>query len=369
VRVGEAVAYWGGEGYRTAALEKLMAEPKAPPNYEALVRGFAQAIEQLRELEQQVCTVDPGLGGSDLFRDPERLSEAAAFVERALAGSVPPAGPQSAFSRTAFEESPSNQMAVRAADAVIAEPGHRYNPLFLAGPSGVGKTHLLNAIGNELARRGGASYRVACVGAQLFIDELIAALQDGTIERFRARYRAADALLLDDVQFVAGKERTQEELFHVFNHFHAAGKQLVFASDVAPKYIEGLEERLRSRFEGGLVAELNAPDRALREKLFGRFLHDARVSATPELLAYLAERSAASVRELIGIVHRLCAVAEHAGAPLTLPLARQELEPGGANLTSPPPKVRQAADVFFLDDEKIVWEWPDATGRLVEEMR
>jgi chromosomal replication initiator protein len=369
VRVGEAVAYWGGEGYRTGALEKLMAEPTAPPNYEALVRGFAQAIEKLRELEQQVCTVDPGLGGSELFRDPERLSEAAAFVERALAGAVPPAGPQSAFARTTFEESPSNQMAVRAADAVIAEPGHRYNPLFLAGPSGVGKTHLLNAIGNELARRGGPSYRVACVGAQLFIDELIAALQDGTIERFRARYRAADALLLDDVQFVAGKERTQEELFHVFNHFHAAGKQLVFASDVAPKYIDGLEERLRSRFEGGLVAELNAPDRALREKLFGRFLTDARVIATPELLAYLAERSAASVRELIGIVHRLCAAAEHLGAPLTLPLARQELEPGGATLTAPPPKVRQAADVFFLDDEKIVWEWPDATGRLVEEMR
>jgi chromosomal replication initiator protein len=260
-------------------------------------------------------------------------------------------------------------MAVRAADAVIAEPGNRYNPLFLAGPSGVGKTHLLNAIGNELARRGGANCRVACVGAQLFIDELIAALQDGTIERFRARYRAADALLIDDVQFVGGKERTQEELFHVFNHFHSAGKQLVFASDTPPKHIDGLEDRLRSRFEGGLVTELDAPDRALREKLFGRFLKDARVTFTPELLSYLAERSAASVRELIGVVHRICAAAEHLGGPLTLPVARQELEPGGATVTVPPTSVRQAADVFFLDDEKIVWEWPDVTGRLVEEMR
>jgi chromosomal replication initiation ATPase DnaA len=369
VRVGEAVAYWGGEGYRTAALERLMQEQTAPPNYEALVRGFAQAIEQLRDLEQQVTAVDPGLGGAELFRDPERLSEAAAFVERALAGAVPPAGPQSAFSRASFEESASNQMAVRAADAVVAEPGNRYNPLFLAGPSGVGKTHLLNAIGNELARRGGANCRVACVGAQVFIDELIAALQDGTIERFRARYRAADALLIDDVQFVGGKERTQDELFHVFNHFHSSGKQLVFASDTAPKFIDGLEERLRSRFEGGLVTELNAPDRALREKLFGRFLKDARVSFTPELLSYLAERSAASVRELIGVVHRIVAAAEHTGGPLTLPVAKQELEPGGATLTVPPSSVRQAADVFFLDDEKIVWEWPDVTGRLVEEMR
>jgi chromosomal replication initiator protein len=260
-------------------------------------------------------------------------------------------------------------MAVRAADAVIAEPGHRYNPLYLAGPSGVGKTHLLNAIGNELAKRGGANFHVACVGAQLFMDELIAALQEGTIDRFRARYRAADALLIDDVQFVGGKERTQDELFHVFNHFHSAGKQLVFASDVPPKQIEGLEERLRSRFEGGLVTELGAPDRALREKLFGRFLADAHMPTTPELLAYLAERAATSVRELIGTVHRVCAGAESLGATLTLTIAKQLLESGESSLGAGPPTVRQAADVFFLDDEKLVWEWPDVAGRLVEEMR
>jgi chromosomal replication initiator protein len=260
-------------------------------------------------------------------------------------------------------------MAVRAADAVIAEPGHRYNPLFLAGPSGVGKTHLLNAIGNELARRGGSDCRVACVGAQLFIDELIAALQDGTVERFRARYRAADALLIDDVQFVAGKERTQEELFHVFNHFHSAGKQLVFASDMPPKQIEGLEERLRSRFEGGLVAELNAPDRALREKLYGRFLADARLGDSPELLGFLADRPAASVRELIGTVHRLSAAVEARGGTLSIDVARQELDPGAVIGVAAPATVRQAADVFFLDDEKLVWEWPDVGGRLVEELR
>ncbi|MEO8624157.1 MAG: DnaA/Hda family protein, partial [bacterium] len=138
VRVGEAIGFWGGEGYRTAALERLMAEPTPPPNYEALLRGYGQAVEQLRELERQVTTVDPQLGGDERFRDPERLMEAMAFVENALAGAVPPGGPQPAFARAAFEESTSNQMAVRAADAVIAEPGHRYNPLFLVGPSGVG---------------------------------------------------------------------------------------------------------------------------------------------------------------------------------------------------------------------------------------
>ncbi|MEP6618423.1 MAG: DnaA/Hda family protein [bacterium] len=372
VRVGEAIAYWGGEGYRTAALERLMSETAPPPNYEALLRGFGQAVEQLRELERQVTTVDPHLGGDERFRDPERLSEVMTFVENALAGAVPPGGPQPSFARSVFQESSSNQMAVRAADAVVAEPGHRYNPLFLVGPSGVGKTHLLNAIGNELANRQGRSGRVACVGAQLFIDELIAALQEGTVERFRARYRAADALLIDDIQFVAGKERTQEELFLIFNHFHAAGKQLVFASDKPPKTIAGLEERLRSRFEGGLLAEVGFPDRTLREKLFGRFLADARIDVPRDLVAYLADRPASSVRELIGTVQRLRAGidATHTShEPLTFALARQILEPSGLTPSSAPLVVQQAADAFFLDDEKIVWEWPDVAGRLVEELR
>jgi chromosomal replication initiator protein len=368
VRVGETVAYWTGEGYRTAVLERLMSEPVAPPNYEAVLRGYGHAVEQLRQLESKISTVDPLLGGNELFRDPERLGEAAAFVEKALTGAVPPQGPQPAFARRAFQVSPSNQMAVRAADAVIAEPGQRYNPLFIAGPSGTGKTHLLNAIGNELARRGEGTTRVACVGAQLFIDELIAALQEGQIERFRARYRAADVLLIDDVQFVAGKERTQEELFHVFNHFHSAGKQLVLVSDLPPKAIEGLEDRLRSRFEGGLVAELEAPDRVLREKLYGRYLGEVAGGDDAALLGYLAERPVASVRELIGVVHRLQAAVETTGQSLTLAAARQELEPAGTQSTAPT-MVRQAADVFFLDDEKIVWEWPDVVGRLVEELR
>jgi chromosomal replication initiator protein len=368
VRVGEAIAYWAGEGYRTAALERLMAEQVAPPNYEALLRGFGRAVEQLRTLEEKVTSVDASLGGDELFRDPERLAEASQFVQRALSGAVPPQGPQAAFTRETFQESSSNQMAARAADAVAAEPGQRYNPLFLSGPSGVGKTHLLNAIGNEIASRGNG-LRVACVGAQLFIDELIAALQAGQIERFRARYRAADALLIDDVQFVAGKERTQEELFHVFNDFHSAGKQLVFVSDVPPKEIDGLEERLRSRFEGGLLAELDAPDRALREKLYARLLGESGIAPAADLLGYLAERPMTSVRELIGVVHRLRAAADTSGTPLSLAAAQRELEPAGAAPVAPPPTVRQAADVFFLDDEKIVWDWPDVVGRLVEEMR
>jgi chromosomal replication initiator protein len=276
-----------------------------------------------------------------------------------------------AFTRAGFEVSTSNQLTVRAADDIVSAPGQRYNPLFIHGPSGVGKTHLLNAIGNELVRAGRGSCTIACVSAQVFMDELIEALQEGSVERWRARYRSADALLIDDVQFVAGKERTQEELFHVFNALHVEAKQLVFCSDRPPRDLDGLEDRLRSRFEGGLVVEMQSPDRALREKLFARFLAATEHVALPELLVYLSERPAASVREIIGTVNRLVAAADVAGAPLTLAVARAELDPeaGGRLRSAAPTAVRAAADTFFLDDEKVVWEWTDAAARMIEELK
>src|SRR5205823_5713995 len=242
----------------------------------------------------------PALGSQDVFRDPERLADAESLANRAFSGATPPPGPSPAFARGEFEVGSSNQLAVRAADAVIEDPGKRYNPLFIHGPSGVGKTHLANAIGNEIINMSGGAAVVACVSAQQFMDELIAAMQDGTVDRWRTRYRGADALVIDDVQFVAGKERTQEELFHVFNALYGEGKQLVFASDRPPRQLDGLEERLRSRFEGGLVVEMQAPDRVLREKLYAHYLSEVDVPDPMALVTYLADRPASSVREVIG---------------------------------------------------------------------
>jgi chromosomal replication initiator protein DnaA len=368
LRIGEALAHWQGQGYRVSVLERALQRSKAP-KVDGLLETFAAAIDRLKELEAQATAVDPALGADEAFRDPERVADAEALVERALSGHAPPAGPSPAFSRDAFEVSPSNQAAVRAADAVVEAPGSKYNPLFFYGPSGVGKTHLLHAVGNELIEASGGALTVSFVSAQTFIDELIAALQDGTIERWRARYRAADVLLLDDVQFIAGKESTQEELFHAFNALHADGKQIALTSDRPPKELEGLEERLRTRFEGGLVVGIQQPDRPLREKLYAR--HLSAIEPPPEqgLLAYLADRPAASVREIIGTVHRLVAAADVAGVPLTVQLARTELEGAGSAPAPAPTAVRAAVDAFFLDDEKVVWDWPDVAGRAIEELR
>ena len=314
IKVAEAVAYWTGEGYRVGMLERLLQNPAPGTDYEGALKQYFGAIEELRSLEGRVTAVDPALGASEVFRDPDRLAEAQALATRTLAGAAPPPGPSPEYSRSAFEVGPNNQLAVRAADAVAQDPGKRYNPLFLHGPAGVGKTHLVNALGNEMVNVSGGAALVACVSASQFMDELIGAMQDGNVDRFRARYRGVDALIIDDVQFVAGKERTQEELFHLFNALFSEGKQLVFASDRPPRQLDGLEARLRSRFEGGLVVEMLDGPRA--------------AAATPATPA--------------------------ASAPDGTP-------------ASPAPA--QPTSDFFLDEEKIVWHLPDLGALLIEDPR
>jgi len=368
-RLREAIAYWNGEGYRTAVLERALTLRKAP-DVAGLLATFTAAVEHLRDLETAASGVDLALGSDPVFRDPERMAAAEDLVERALAGETPPAGPSAAFTRAAYDVGPSNQLAVHAADAVVAAPGAKYNPLLIHGASGVGKTHLLNAIGNALVQARGSRLIVACVHAQQFIDELIASIQGNTTERWRARYRSVDVLLIDDVQFIAGKERTQEELFLLFNEITGAGKQVVLTCDQPPAAVPDLEARLRSRFEGGLVVPIQAPDRALREKLFARFLAAGGRDHDAHLLALLGEQPVQSVREIIGVVNRLGAAAQAAGMPLDAALVRRELgvvTPFGGVPVVGAGKDRH--DPAFMDAEKVVWDWPEVSARIVEEFR
>ncbi len=370
VRLREVIAYWQGEGYRTAVLERALQLPR-DPDVPALVAVYVQAVEHLRALEAEATKADAALGGNEVFRDPELLSEAEDLVERALAGETPPVGPNPAFTRVGFEIGMANQLAAHAADAVIASPGARYNPLLVTGTSGVGKTHLVHAIGNAIAAASGGAIVVACVHAQTLVDELIAAIQGGTVERWRTRYRAAGALIVDDVQFLAGKERTQDEFFFVFNALAEAGRQIILSSDRPPAEIPELAARLRSRFEGGLTAEILPPDRPLREKLVARFLAGIGRPATPDLLDVICDPPVQSVRELIGVVNRLAAAADARGDVLDATVAREELGLGAsAGSTMAPSALADAAvDRTFLDRERVVWEWPDIGGRLIEEFR
>ena len=370
-RVGEAVLRWEGEGYRTHRLEALL-EHDAPADVDDAINAFARDVERLKELAAEVGELDPQAAGASVFRDPERLAEAEEVAAKVRGGGAPPPGPSAAFPLSAYAVGPSNQVAVSAVRAVLDRPGKKYNPLVLVGKSGLGKTHLLNAIGLELAR--GRRAVVACLSTQAFIDELIAAIDRNRVDWWRARYRRATALLLDDIHLIAGKERTQEELFNLFNLLQDKDRQLVFTAPAHPNTLSGLEERIVSRLEGGLVAELKEPDRALKRAVLERLLtqQDARPEAA--LLDYLADRPTDSVRSLVGAVQRLVSAATAQEVPLTAGLAREVLEGQAPRDARRSGGLRTSGLVVsslggIKSREKMVWDWADVGDRLIEELR
>ena len=365
VRLGQRIAHWQAAGYRTTMLERTLAMNEEA-DVDALDAAFASGVARLEQLEAQAVLLDPRLAGLDVFRDPQHIPEAEARVEQAIAAQNPPPGPWPAFTLETMIAGKSNQLALRAAEATIEAPGVRYNPLFVHGGPGVGKTHLVHAVGNALRRKAPLSGPVACVSGSQFVDELIAALQDGTVDRWRARYRTAGALIVDDVHALAGKERSQDELFHLFNALHSAGKQVVLASDRPPSEIGELEARLRSRFDGGLVVAIQPPDRTLRESLYVRTLQDRAPDAESGVAALLAELPVSGAAEVESVIDRVLHAARAAGGAVTLSLVRRELGAGGAATPVSSPAV---ADKSFLDLEKIVMEWPEPDGRVIEELR
>jgi chromosomal replication initiator protein len=260
-------------------------------------------------------------------------------------------------------------MALNAARAVIAKPGKKYNPLVIVGPGGLGKTHLLNAIGLELAKKKKAV--VACLSTQQFVDELIAAIDGNRVDWWRARYRRATAFLLDDIHLLAGKERTQEELFNLFNQLLDADLQLVFTAPAHPNTLDGLEERIVSRLEGGLVVEIQGPDKDLKRAALERLLKNQRVTGEAALLDYLADRPVESVRNLGAVVQRVLEAAAAQDAPVTAGLAREVLEgapaPRRTGFRTSGIVVSSAGGV--RSREKMVWDWPAAADRVIEDLR
>jgi len=370
-RVTEAVMRWEGEGYRTGRLEKLL-DQETPAAVDEVIASYVQDVERLKALEAEVAVLDPQAAGEKVFRDPDHMDAAEAAAAKVRDGAAPPPAPSGAFPLETVVAGPSNEMALSAARDVIAKPGKKYNPLVIVGRSGLGKTHLLNAIGLELAKKKNAV--VACLSTQQFVDELIAAIDGNRVDWWRARYRRATALLLDDIQLLAGKERTQEELFNLFNQLVDADRQLIFTAPAHPNTLEGLEERIVSRLEGGLVTEIAEPDKELRRSMLERLLTQQRVALEPALLDYLADRPIDSVRNLTGMVQRVVEAAAAQDAPVTAGLARDVLE--GA----PPPATRRTAGLRtsgivvssaggVRSREKMVWDWPAAADRVIEDLR
>jgi chromosomal replication initiator protein len=254
-----------------------------------------------------------------------------------------------------------NRFAHAAALAVAELPGHAYNPLFIYGPPGVGKTHLLHSIGNFVLTYGaGLSVRYTTV--ETFTNQFLAALQRGDMDRFKGSYRHADVLLIDDIQFLASKAKTEEEFFHTFNALHDLGSQLVLTSDRLPRDLSALEDRLRERFEAGLVTAIEPPDLTTRVAVLRkRAQHDGVALADDGVLPLLAARAPDSVRMLEGALIRVVAFASLTGRPLTTALAEEvlaDLYPVRAS-DRPAPLTVEAiqeitADAFGLSREELL---------------
>ena len=208
--------------------------------------------------------------------------------------------------------------------SVAERPGHAYNPLFLYGGVGLGKTHLMHAIGNQVLARFPRK-RVVYATSEKFTNEFITSIQQGKIDDFRNRYRRIDLLLIDDIQFIADKERTQEEFFHTFNAIHEDGKQIVLSSDRPPKLITTLEERLRSRFEWGLIADLTAPDLETRIAILRAKAEEQSVHIGADVLEFIARKVISNIRELEGALNRIVAYANMGGMPISIELAQAVL--------------------------------------------
>jgi chromosomal replication initiator protein len=232
--------------------------------------------------------------------------------------------PNARYTFETFVVGDSNQFAFHAARAVADNPGHVWNPLFLHGDSGLGKTHLLHALAQAiLAKRGGG--RVAIVSSERYTNDFVAALSRGGMDEFRRKYRECSALLVDDVQFLAGKDKTAEEFFHTFNELHEHHVQIVLSSDRSPKELKGLDARLCSRFEWGMRVQIEAPEFETRAAILKKKAEVERIALPDEVTDLLAHHIRSNVRELEGALMRLAAFASLKGEPITIALARDVL--------------------------------------------
>ena len=262
---------------------------------------------------------------------------------------VPGAGLNPRYTFDSFIVSATSQLAHAAALAVSDRPGSAYNPLFIHAGVGLGKTHLLHAIADRVRKQGKAAHYVS---SEQFTNDFISAIQERKTGEFRSRHRSVDVLLIDDIQFLSGKQGTQEGFFHTFNALHNASRQVIIAGDRPPSELPFLEERLRSRFEGGLITDIQAPDLETRIAILRHRAQEAPVPVPDQVLEFVAQHAATNVRKLQGNLNRVTAMAHFTGQPVTLALAEAILGPCSgppppAQLSSTPQEALEAVAAYY----------------------
>jgi len=291
-------------------------------NYKSLILTALHAAGAPQEMTLRFEVVRPAEGSTG--HEPPTLQETLTKKPR-IKSSILASPLNPIFTFENFVTGPANNFAHAAALGASQAPGRAYNPLFIHGQTGIGKTHLMHAVGHSIMKKPGMS--ICYVSSETLLNEYIDALQKRTIVDFRNRYRRADVLLVDDIQFLGGKDSIQEEFFHTFNALFDAHKQIIMTSDVAPQKLKGLEPRLVSRFEWGMVTEIESPDFETRLAILRYKLSLTSVKLAPDVLTFLAENIKSNVRSLEGALKRTIAFADLNGAvPLTTEILRSLLK-------------------------------------------
>jgi chromosomal replication initiator protein len=295
------------------------------PRIKELIRAFAEGLAPEVALDVGtragvIVQVPPAAGP----RDDAAAAAGAAARARKLAPVVLGSRINADFTFDSFVEGKSNQLAKAAAVQVAGNPGRAYNPLFIYGGVGLGKTHLMHAVANRLKERNGEA-RLAYVHSERFVGDMVRALQHNTINDFKAAYRSLDCLMIDDIQFFAGKDRSQEEFFHTFNALLESQQQVILTCDRYPKEVDGLEERLKSRFGWGLTVAIEPPELETCVAILMSKAAMTHVDLPEEVAFFIAKRIRSNVRELEGALRRVVATSNFTGRPITLEFAKEAL--------------------------------------------
>lgn len=261
------------------------------------------------------------------------------------------------YTFNSFVVGKSNELAYAAASAVVEDIGKRYNPLFVYGGVGLGKTHLMQAVGNEIRSRYQNRVRVKYVSSEKFTNDVISAIRNKNTESMKEKYRLVDVLIIDDIQFVIGKAATEEEFFHTFNALYEGNKQIIISSDKPPKFMPNLEERLRSRFEGGMIIDIGYPDYELRFAILKAKMQERAVALADEVIGHIATKIQRNFRELEGVLNRIIFFQKTRGMEITLRIAEEimgEIMQEPVKNTNPNAVIKAVAEVFGISPTELI---------------
>lgn len=261
------------------------------------------------------------------------------------------------YTFNSFVVGKSNELAYAAASAVVEDIGKRYNPLFIYGGVGLGKTHLMQSVGNEIRNRYQNRVRVKYVSSEKFTNDVISAIRNKNTESMKEKYRLVDVLIIDDIQFVIGKAATEEEFFHTFNALYENNKQIIISSDKPPKFMPNLEERLRSRFEGGMIIDIGYPDYELRFAILKAKMQERAVALADEVIGHIATKIQRNFRELEGVLNRIIFYQKTRGMEVTLRIAEEimgEIMQEPVKNINPNTVIKAVAEVFEISPTELI---------------